>query len=198
MATDFLTLRASDITKLRPRYIGGALLNQRLNWTAEDRAAVTTLCGASADLEQISPILARHPQTIVHKASDMGLQLPKTWSRLIRKAYAPHPREPQVVLEYPYITTDKNDDTALLIAINSVVPRGLPGNLREDVCQDILVAILEGELPPEDFNIAVPKFLKAARKRYSMPWGTLSLDQPLWDDSTRTLGETISDNPLYQ
>lgn len=61
--------------------------------------------------------------------------------RLQKKVYSPKAtlRSPAVL--YPYISTVLPEHS-LLLEINSLVPRGFPG--REDVCQDLLLAILEG------------------------------------------------------
>lgn len=193
----FLALKARDILERGPRYWGGSLHDQGLNWRYEDRAAVVVCCEAAIDPCRLSPILAREPHTIVWRASDMRLRLPPNWADIIRKKRPREPREDRTLLAYPYIKGQARDEHAFLLAVNAVVPQGLPGDLRSDVCQDMLLAILEGELSVAQIKDALLHYMKAARKRYYMPWGIRSLDDPLWDDG-RTLGETLSENPLYQ
>ena len=107
------------------------------------------------------------------------------------------PREQRVVLGYPYVVGPVRDDYALLLAVNAVVPHGLPGDLRSDVCQDMLMAILEGELLATELRAKMSEYLKRARRRYAMPWGTVNIDAPLHADG-RPLSEMLSANPLYE
>ena len=183
---EFLALKASDILARPSRYINGLLLDMHRHWTAEDKAAVAVLCAHEVSLDRIEPILARPASAIAWKAAQMEVSMPRAWRLRIfipRRTNGPRPE-----LQYPYIIGEAKDDHAFLLAVNAIVPRGLPGDLRADVCQDMLLAILEGNLSPDDLETAMPNYLKAARKRYQMPWGTVSLDAPLWDDG----------RPLYE
>lgn len=195
---DYLSLRASDILQLSARYRGGLLWDQRRNWPAEDIAALIALCERGTNPDRISPILAREPNAIVWKAHGLGLSLSAAWRSFIYKRRKLTPRAvAEPLLQYPYIVGKAKNDSAFLLAVNAVVPHGLPGDLRNDVCQDMVLAILEGDLSPDDIAAEMPKYLKGARKRYSMPWGTVNIDAPLWDDG-RPLAEVISENRLYQ
>ena len=192
-----LELKASDILRMGPRYMGGNLLHQGLRWSSEDKAALAVVCAASAHPDDVAPILGREPQTIAHYANDLGLRLPKSWAKLVRANYVAKPRQPRVLLNYPYVVGPVRDDHALMLAVNAVVPQGLPGDLRSDVCQDMLMAVLEGELLAGDLRAKVPEYLKRARRRYAMPWGTVNIDEPLYADG-RPLSEMLSINPLYE
>ncbi len=197
LVDDFLALKASDIMRMPARYMGGFLWDRGRNWSAEDLIALITLCAAAADPDKISPILAREPNAIVWRASDMGLLLAPNWRSFIYVRRQSKPREVRQVLQYPYVMGKAKNDHAFLLAVNAVVPQGLPGDLRNDVCQDMLLAIIEGDLSMDDVKTEMGAYLKAARKRYSMPWGTVNIDAPLWDDG-RSLSEVISENTLYQ
>lgn len=50
---------------------------------------------------------------------------------------------PLVALAYPYITKAR-DDHADILAINDIVPKFIAGDIRGDICQEIMLAVLEG------------------------------------------------------
>lgn len=55
-------------------------------------------------------------------------------------------------LYYPYLAHDpKNEDDgrALVLLANQVVPEWLPEQIRADVCQDLIVGIMAGDVNPE-------------------------------------------------
>ncbi|MGI9507138.1 MAG: hypothetical protein ACR2RE_29200, partial [Geminicoccaceae bacterium] len=103
---------------------------------------------------------------------------------------------PRQELQYPYIIGAARDDHALILEINNIVPYGLPADLRADVCQDMILAVLEGKLELKKLKSEMKNYLRIARKRSAMPWNTVSIDAPLWDDG-RTMHEIISENRLY-
>ena len=50
-------------------------------------------------------------------------------------------------LRFPYIrTTTPSSDEDLVLAVHRAVPNGLSEAIRADVCQDLLVALIEGTL----------------------------------------------------
>lgn len=99
--------------------------------------------------------------------------------------YIPEPRiirvkKPQ--LAYPFIIR-RRDEHADLLAVNSIVPRQLPG--REDVCQEIMLALWEQKITLDDLlaNRARVREFVAAFKRQNMESGgyAISLDVPMHD-----------------
>jgi hypothetical protein len=55
---------------------------------------------------------------------------------------------------YPYVVHDhtKPEGHDLVDLVNKAVPRGLPENIRADVCQDLIVALLAGDLTKEQIG----------------------------------------------
>lgn len=72
------------------------------------------------------------------------------------------------MLRYPFMTDHCFLD-ALTEHVHATVSPRIPSQLRGDVCQDILCAIVAGELLVSDIKSAVPKFLAAERKLFSNP-----------------------------
>lgn len=119
--------------------------NNRLWWKNTDIFKLDILCEADADVHGAADALGRPPKTLAHKARDLGLVLPIEWSRLIRPKYVPRLRRPKdAILNYPYITKPR-DEHADLLAINEIIPKSIPDNMRADMCQEIMLAILEGQ-----------------------------------------------------
>ncbi len=99
------------------------------------------------------------------------------------KAKAPRPvTAPRAVLAYPFIARPRSDH-AELIAVNSLVPRGIPG--REDICQNIIVAILEGRTTVAELardKRALSAFIgKHNRESFEQGGRAVSLNEPRRD-----------------
>lgn len=77
-----------------------------------------------------------------------------------RKAKPTVLRVAKLNLRYPYGTSD-----ALVRRINESVPSALPEDIREDVCQNMLIAILEGS-EERDVAAGVQRFILEHRREY--------------------------------
>jgi len=82
---------------------------------------------------------------------------------------------------YPFIRSVdlQVEGMDLLIEINSLIPLVLPPQVREEVGQDLAVAILDGTLSMGEVKTSVPNFIKEVYRRYPTKYGMLSLDQPI-------------------
>jgi hypothetical protein len=131
---------------------GGGWYNSRTWWSDIDNFKLGILCEADSDVEQSADALGRPPKSIAWKARELHFVLPQQWSRLIAstsprkyksKAKPLKLREVSSLLAYPYIAKARDDHSDLL-AVNAIIPRGIPENMRADMCQEILLTILEG------------------------------------------------------
>lgn len=128
----------------RPRY--GGTWFAGLHWSDVDRRHLAVLCAAGADAEKSADALGRPPTALASYAKDAGLSLPQSWSRLIR-TYKPRPRSPGIVLAYPYISTKGRPEHVALMEVNDLVPHGgMSSWVRADVCQNVLLALYEGDV----------------------------------------------------
>lgn len=96
---------------------------------------------------------------------------------------------------YPYISVTPTEDHDLLLAVDRLVPKGLNPDTRADVCQDMLVAVLSGEVTLDNLAGERPKYMKQFFKMFPTKYGHLSLDMPLsfgGDEMNKTLAETIA------
>jgi hypothetical protein len=82
------------------------------------------------------------------------------------------------VAEYPFIRQNPTDEHAMLMTIHEAVPKGIAAEIRGDLCQDLIVAVLSGDMKLENVRDEWSGYLKSCRKRYQERWGTLSLDYP--------------------
>lgn len=121
--------------------------------------------------------------------------------RLARKERPkkPKPEKPQkdtyAELFYPYIVHNparKKDGEDLVLAVNNAVPASWPEWLRADVCQDLVVAVLSGELSKDELHREnVHKFSRAVFKMHPIKYGPLSLDAVLSTDDGRTVSDVM-------
>ena len=113
-------------------------------WSDIEKFKLNVLCEADSHVEGAADVLGRTPTSIAHYARDSGLTLPTQWSRLITPKRASKIRVPKSpLLPYPFITKSRPEH-ADLIAINQIVPNSVPDHMRGDICQEIMLAILEG------------------------------------------------------
>lgn len=78
--------------------------------------------------------------------------------------------------KYPYCRGRPSDPGAALVAaVNAAVSRRLPDDARADVCQDLILSILEGDLSVGDLTPAVKKQIARRQADYSR-LSVLSLD----------------------
>ena len=104
----------------------------------------------------------------------------------------------EVIQQWPFIPgADRNalaPDAGmdLINEVDALVPRGLPKEARSDVCQDLVVAVLLGDVKKENLRDAMPRLLKKAFGMYPSKYRGLSLESTIGGDPDgRTLGETL-------
>lgn len=175
---------ASGITTLDPtvfkhsRY-GGMWLDTRSHWSGDDVMRLSAACDMGIPTDSAANYFGRAPTNLVHKAIALGIYVPREWRSLIRSYQAT-----RLNLEYPYIIQpDKRHDD--LIAVNRMVSRAIPG--REDVCQDIMLALLENRTSladlradPTALRLFINSFRRASFERSG--YGVESMDVTLHSD----------------
>ena len=168
----------------RPRCMDAAWIWTGTFWSREEDVALLALCNAQAPLERSADGLGRSPTSIAHRASDTGLRLPPEWRSAISKRRPRKEAAPRIALAYPYIT-DVRGEHAELLAVNALVPHGLPDHMRADVCQEIMLAIWQGKTSVAELQsdrALVGKFIKSIRVlNYEDRGFALSLDAPMAD-----------------
>lgn len=118
--------------------------HRRRGWESDHIFKLEILCESDSDIEQSADVIGRPPSTIAWQARRCGLTLPQQWARIIapkRSRKLIEVASPQ--LAYPYIAKARPEHADLL-AINDLVPKSIGGDMRGDICQEIMIAILEG------------------------------------------------------
>jgi hypothetical protein len=163
-------------------YFGIRAWNNHQFWNDADILRLEQFCESDADLASSAAELKRLPSAAAHKASRLGLKLPREWVALIRPKRKLIVREPRTQLAYPFIIKARGD-AADLLEVNSMVPAYLPG--REDVCQEIMLALFEGAITIDDLRKnkgQIRTFIKAFRRDNWEEGGyAISLDAPMHD-----------------
>lgn len=90
---------------------------------------------------------------------------------------------------YPFAFDESVEGFDLLKAVNNAVPKGIFEEHRQDICQNLIVRILEEKIDPAN----VAKFVKEeTNKQFAVYWKELSLDAPaLGFDGDKTFGERL-------
>lgn len=115
--------------------------------------------------------------------ADSGTFVDKNEESAIRRRPAPD-RTPS--LEYWPFAQMSADFEPLVVRINASVPKGLPEEIRQEVCQDIAVAVLSGEATIEQ----IPALVQGAKSRVLRTlwpyFERLSLNAPVSPGATST------------
>lgn len=115
----------------------------------------------------------------------------QSWLARVRVVRLPKPRILRSELVYPYLLDTQVEGADLLLAVNAAVPKSLPQDVRADVCQELILACLAGEVDARQIAAHAPHFIKQHYKRYPRRFGIVSLDAPIFGDGTKTLAEVL-------
>lgn len=163
----------------------------RTHWTDADKAALRAACDAAVDPMTAADHLGRTPKSIAWQARGLGLEMPAPWRNLIvPKRMSRH----AVRLAFPYVMI-RRPENELLLFVNSLVPPALPEWIRADICQNVILEILEGKLDRAALNYrTVSRFIRRT-KRENWDYQTISLDRPLGHGTDTRLIDIIADDP---
>lgn len=177
----------------RPRYRNGEFYNDRLHWTEDDKRILAAFAMAGADIDKSSAALGRSPKGLVWRARDTYVPMPRDWAAIIATARTKS-NGTLIQLSYPYIAKPR-DEHADMLAINDLVPKTLPSWVRADVCQNILLAVLEGETTVEELRRSkmtaqafVGRFMKQQRDHMLVSIEGLRDDTRSYEDISATPG----------
>lgn len=92
-----------------------------------------------------------------------------TWEPIAR---GPAPRP---IPAWPFERTSLEVD--LVAAVNEAVPKWMFPDERDEVCQDLCVAVITGEIALDEVGASVKQFHAAVRRRYPTSHGPASLTQ---------------------
>lgn len=100
-------------------------------------------------------------------------------------------REPLPEL-YPYLSGEPTNEHDMLMAVDAIVPKGLPNAVRCDVCQDMIVAVLSGETTVDNLRGDLKKYMSSFWKMFPDKYGHISLDGIVPGTSDLKFGDRIS------
>lgn len=98
---------------------------------------------------------------------------------------------PTVPSFWPFAVRQAPDEHTMLQEIDRLT-RGVPEQWRQDVCQDLVVAVLSGEVTLPNLKDAVKEHIGRVFKMHPIKYGDVSLDAPIHGDGTRTLAELLA------
>ncbi len=101
-------------------------------------------------------------------------------------------REP-VPSFYPFLTSNPTNEHEIILQVHNAVPSGIPQQFRQDICQDLLVAVLDGKVKRENLQDHVQEFIKRTYRQFGKYSSPLSLDRPISFEDNRTLSDMIAD-----
>jgi hypothetical protein len=165
-------------------------------WSPESLALLTTEIQRGTSTKQITGSINERfgsdfsPASISAKANKLRLERPP---RIIVPR-TPKPRRPAIkVPKLPPLIADLHFPAgSILDRINAVVPRHLARDHRDDVIGEMALAVYEGHLEEADLERRVREFVNAGYQRDHDQHRTVSLDAPLYEDSSIRLIDKIT------
>lgn len=177
----------------RTRYMG-MWLERGCWWRESDLPLLAAACDMGISYSTAADHFGRNPEAVAWKARDIGLVLPREWRDLIRTVKTRS--LPRADLQYPFILKPDGRHSDI-IEINRIVSAAMPG--REDVCQDIMMALWESRISLAELRndpAAVRSFIKSFRKTNFERGGYAeSLDMTVHADGD---GRVKHDDARYQ
>ncbi len=171
----------------RPRYSSGRWLSTRTWWTDAERGALKLFASQSSDLEKAADALGRSPSSIAKYARDAGILLPADWKAVLRPGKARSQTDRYVPICYPYIRAERAEHHDIM-EVNSLIPQGIAPHMRSDMCQEILLALLEKRVTMDELrgrkNNTTFFIKKFYRDNFEQSGHALSFDAPAGDDAT--------------
>lgn len=130
--------------------------------------------------------------TRVSEISEYDSYTSRAW-RMPRSA-----RRGEISEHWPHIPDDSLEGAEMLKSVDEVVPKEMCKELREEICQDIIVDLLKGEITESDLKDRnkMKYYIRSNFKKFPRHnYATLSLDAPLGDsDGKFSLADTIIDS----
>lgn len=97
------------------------------------------------------------------------------------------------VIVYPFAIHDGGKPEHILLKkVNAAVPKYLDPDLRADICQDLIVGILCGDLDEDTLALPAKEMTRRVQKMFADKYGPMSLDQ-LVDDRGTTMMATLTE-----
>ena len=141
---------------------------------------------------EVAETLGVHRNTL-YRHIGLGLLAGRSFRTWIpRQGWVPHHSRENFTLYWPYMTTNDPRYEGVIRKVNEAVPRSMDDAVRADVCQDILVSVLTGEIHESDIQRAVKLHVSRHYKLFPVrDYNTRSLDSVV-PGTERKLIDTIS------
>lgn len=80
---------------------------------------------------------------------------------------------------WPFVSRVPTEADSFVLEVDGLVPKNLPEQVRQDVCQDLIVSVLSGEISLPELKGAVQRHVKNVFDLHPLKYGPISLDHPL-------------------
>jgi hypothetical protein len=153
---------------------------------------ISKICGTSRGSQKAGPRIILPQKLRVYR------QLNPDFDRFVVSAMADHRSKGQLrrfnrEKARVQIVRAQNSDFHEIV---NLVPVYLPPNVRDDIAQSIMVALLEGSLQRNQIRGRLPEFIAAhnrdANRHGVGKYGLRSIDAPAFLEGTTSFGETVS------
>ena len=113
------------------------------------------------------------------------------------RAWRRFPRLPHKPLTevWPFLHKEAAKDHLDILLVDSLVPKGIPEQWRQDICQDLFVAILTGEVEPDELRNEPYRHIRKIFRDHPFKYvGVSSMDAQIGDESGLRLHDVVPDD----
>lgn len=160
-------------------------------WREDD--TFRALCAASMEFYWSQPGVREH-----HSAMLKALWADPVWRMKQRNRVADGMKHLGTPLAAAAAAAAEIDTAAdLMQAVDAVVPKALSDFARADICQDLMLALLEGTLKLRDLKSGAKAYLGSYYKMYPDKFGPISLDAPIPGTDGLTIMDRLSNESAH-
>lgn len=167
------SLSESTVRRVLDNLREGRTISNMAGWAGNDYVG-----GKIVEPNRLKAFCVANPRLgkIINELAEKNAKQAQAWKRVSRIA------RPAIVRA--------TDD--IMMMIRAAVPRYLPKDHRDDVIQNIWMAVLERRLKRSEIQERASDFIGAEYKVNHNKWGPCSLDAPICVDSSVTLLDVLS------
>jgi hypothetical protein len=159
----------------------------RRRWVAKnpERARAASMKWAKANPEKVK---AKDRRNHLARVERMGIEgMRKYWREKARRRYVPRAKALPIGEELNRLLGSNE----LYAAAAAAVSPKLPKDVRDDVIQAVCLAVLESEIELDQVAGHAREYVARHYRQFSK-FDTVSLDEPIWDGSGKTLHDLLT------
>ena len=184
--TRLTTLKTPEGRELKQLFAQNAKMAHAMRygvnaWLPNRREFLAAQLAKSSDVTEVTTALNDH---FGSSHSERNVQL-RAWKWRLKFG-----QKPSIIVAAPIGL--RLPPGSLMERLVAMLPKNLAPDHRDDLISDIAMLVFEGRVPEANLEANVRLLVRRSFKTDHNPWGDVSLDAPVFADSTTKLGDTVT------